>query len=99
MDWTEYLKFQEKTPTRNDLIDGHTLNNGAGISSILSPQIVYSNPEYTVISETDETVFVQDQDGLPHVFTREEWQKMQGTGGGGLLALLGAAAAGLLLLG
>lgn len=62
-----------------------------------SSQSVYSKPEYTLISETDETVFVQDETGAPHVFTREEWQKMQGTGGAGLV-VLGVVAAGLFLL-
>lgn len=63
-----------------------------------SSQSVYSKPEYTVISETEETVFVQDETGAPHVFTREEWAEMQGTGGAGLLAVVAIAAAGLLLL-
>ena len=62
-----------------------------------SSQSIYSNPEYTLISETDETVFVQGETGAPHVFTREEWQKMQGTGGAGLV-VLGVVAAGLFLL-
>lgn len=63
-----------------------------------SSQSVYSKPEYTVISETDETVFVQDENGAPHVFTREEWAKMQGTGGAGLLAVVAIAAAALFLI-
>lgn len=63
-----------------------------------SSQLVYSKPEYTVIDETEETVFVQDETGAPHVFTREEWDQMQGTGGAGLLAVVAIAAAGLLLL-
>lgn len=93
MSWYE---FQEKIPTnRDDIIDGHGANGGRGVGSWLTPQVVHSNPEYTVISETEETVFVQDQDGIPHVFTKQEWQKMQGTGGAGLLAII-AAAAGLL---
>lgn len=62
----------------------------------ITPQSIYSVPEYTVISETDETVFVEDETGAPHVFTRDEWAKMQGTGGAGLLAVLGIGA--LLLL-
>lgn len=62
----------------------------------IAPQSIYSVPEYNVISETDETVFVEDETGAPHVFTREEWAKMQGTGGAGLLAVLGIGA--LLLL-
>ncbi len=64
----------------------------------ISSQSVYSKPEYTVIDETEETVFVQDENGAPHVFTREEWDKMQGSGGAGLLAVVAIAAAGLLLL-
>lgn len=88
MNLTEYLKFQEKTP----------LGLGPGESVNFSSQSVYSNPEYTVIDETEETVFVQDETGAPHVFTREEWAKMQGTGGAGLLAVVAIAAAGLLLL-
>lgn len=63
-----------------------------------SSQSIYSKPEYTVISETEETVFVQDETGAPHVFTREEWAEMQGTGGAGLLAVVAIAAAGLMLL-
>ena len=58
----------------------------------ISSQSIYSVPEYTVISETDETVFVEDEKGAPHVFTREEWAKMQGTGGSGLWAVLGIGA-------
>ncbi len=63
-----------------------------------SSQSVYSKPEYTVIEETEETVFVQDETGAPHVFTRDEWAEMQVTGGSGLLAVVVIAAAGLLLL-
>lgn len=63
-----------------------------------SSQSIYSKPEYTVISETEETVFVQDETGAPHVFTREEWAEMQGTGGAGLLAVVAIVAAGLMLL-
>ena len=70
---------------------------GPGESVDFSTQTIYSKPEHTVISETEETVFVQDETGAPHVFTREEWQKMQGTGGAGLV-VLGVLAAGLLLL-
>lgn len=107
MNWTEYLKFQEKTPTnsvnfdfssRDFIYDGHTVNNGRGVGEWLTPQVVHSKPEYTVIDETEETVFVQDENGAPHVFTREEWAEMQGTGGAGLLAVVAIAAAGLLLL-
>lgn len=89
MNWTEYLKFQQKSPD---------LGLGPGESVDFSIQPVYSKPEYTVISETEETVFVQDETGAPHVFTREEWAEMQGTGGAGLLAVVAIAAAGLLLL-
>lgn len=107
MNWTEYLKFQEKTPTnkvnldfssRDHIYDGHGANGGRGVGEWLTPQVVHSNPEYTVIDETEETVFVQDENGAPHVFTREEWAQMQGTGGAGLLAVVAIAAAGLLLL-
>lgn len=97
MNWTEYLKFQEKTPTV-DRYDGSGANGGRGVGSWLTPQVVHSNPEYTVIDETEETVFVQDETGAPHVFTRDEWAEMQGTGGAGLLAVVAIAAAGLLLL-
>lgn len=97
MNWTEYLKFQEKTPTGKSTVDPLS-NFGLGPGEIGPTHVViHSKPEYTVIDETEETVFVQDENGAPHVFTREEWQKMQGTGAAGL-AVLGAAAAALLLL-
>lgn len=76
--------------TRGEIYDSYGAN--------LTPQVVHSEPEYTVIDETEETVFVQDENGAPHVFTREEWAQMQGTGGAGLLAVVAIAAAGLLLL-
>lgn len=77
---------------------GAGANGGRGVGEWLTPQVVHSKPEYTVIDETEETVFVQDETGAPHVFTREEWAEMQGTGGAGILAVVAIAAAGLLLL-
>lgn len=60
----------------------------------ITAQRIFSTPEYTVISETGETVFVEDETGAARVFTREEWQKMNGGGIGGIgLAALVAAAA------
>lgn len=101
MNWTEYLKFQEKTPTvdkYDGMYTGAGANGGRGVGEWLTPQVVHSKHEYTVISETDETVFVEDETGAPHVFMREEWDEMQGTGGAGLLAVVAIAAAGLLLI-
>ena len=57
-------------------------------------QIIFANPEYTIVSETEETIFVTDETGAPHVFTREEWNRMNGGGVGGVIcaaAVLGLA--------
>lgn len=53
-------------------------------------QTIYSKPEYTIVSKTDETIFVTDEKGAPHVFTREEWEQMNGglVGGGAFIVAL-----------
>lgn len=53
----------------------------------LETQTIFSNHEYTEVSRTDETIFVTDETGAPHVFTLEEWERMNG----------GISPAGLLL--
>lgn len=53
----------------------------------LETQTIFSKPEYTEVSRTDETIFVTDETGAPHVFTLEEWERMKG----------GISPAGLLL--
>lgn len=42
------------------------------------PQTIFSKPEYTEVSRTDETIFVTDETGAPHVFTLDEWNRMNG---------------------
>ena len=42
------------------------------------PQTIFSKPEYTEVSRTDETIFVTDETGAPHVFTLDEWERMNG---------------------
>lgn len=51
---------------------------------------IYSKPEYTIVSQTDETIFVTDETGAPHVFTREEWEQINGgmIGGGAFVVAL-----------
>lgn len=44
----------------------------------LETQTIFSKPEYTEVSRTDETIFVTDETGAPHVFTIEEWERMNG---------------------
>lgn len=88
--WDKFLELQEK-PVSQWVEKGYNTQE-------LEAQRVFAKPEYTVISETEETVFVQDENGAPHVFTREEWAKMQGTGGAGLLAVVAIAAAALFLI-
>lgn len=53
-------------------------------------QIIHSKPEYTIVSQTDETIFATDETGAPHVFTREEWEQMNGglIGGGAFVVAL-----------
>lgn len=53
-------------------------------------QTIYSKPEYTIVSQTDETIFVTDETGAPHVFTREEWEQINGgmIGGGAFVVAL-----------
>lgn len=65
----------------------------------ITSQPVYSEHEYTLISQADETVFVEDETGAPHVFTIDEWNAIKGkkNDGTGFL-LIAAIAAGLLLL-
>jgi hypothetical protein len=65
----------------------------------ITAQPIYSNHEYTLISQADETVFAEDETGAPHVFTIEEWNAIKGkkNDGTGFL-LIAAVAAGLMLL-
>ena len=105
MNWSEYLKFPEKTPTKtttinmDNIIDGRGANGGRGVGELLTPQVVHSNQEYTIISETEETIFAEDETGAPHVFTIEEWNAINGKKNDGTGFLLVAAiAAGLMLL-
>lgn len=64
----------------------------------LTPQVIYSQPNYTVISRTDKTVWVEDENGNPAVFTVEQWEKMQGKGhGGGILLAAIAIVAGIMI--
>lgn len=44
----------------------------------LETQTIFSKPEYTEVSRTDETIFVTDETGAPHVFTIDEWERMNG---------------------
>lgn len=53
----------------------------------LPEQNIFSKHEYTEISRTEETIFATDETGAPHVFTIEEWERMNG----------GISPAGLLL--
>lgn len=65
----------------------------------LPAQSVHSQHEYTIISQTDETIFVEDETGAPHVFTIEEWNAIKGKKNDGTGFLLVAAiAAGLMIL-
>lgn len=65
----------------------------------ITAQPIYSEHEYTLISQTDETVFAEDETGAPHVFTIAEWDAIKGkkNDGAGFL-LVAAVAAGLMLL-
>ena len=53
-------------------------------------QTIYSKPEYTIVSQTDETISATDETGAPRVFTREEWEQMNGgmIGGGAFAVAL-----------
>lgn len=65
----------------------------------LTSQPIYSEPEYTLISQIDETVFVEDETGAPHVFTIDEWNYINRKKNDGMgLILIAAVAAGLMLL-
>lgn len=65
----------------------------------LPVQSVHSQHEYSVISQTDETIFVEDETGAPHVFTIDEWNAINGKKNDGTgFILIAAIAAGLLLL-
>lgn len=81
--WDKYLEVQEKTPTKGFVDKGYN-------SQELEAQRVFANQEYNVISMTEETVFVTDETGAPHVFTREEWDSMNGglIGGGAFVVAL-----------
>jgi hypothetical protein len=65
----------------------------------LPVQSVHSQHEYTIISQTEETIFVEDETGAPHVFTIDEWNAINGKkkDGTGFL-FIAAVAAGLMLL-
>lgn len=59
----------------------------------ITEQVVNATPEYTAISETAETVFATDETGAPAVFTRAEWDAMQGKKDAGGWPLVLAAVA------
>jgi hypothetical protein len=86
--WDKYLEVQEKTPTKGFVDKGYT--DKSNYSQELEAQHVFANPEYNVISITEETVFVTDETGALHVFTRDEWYSMNGgmIGGGALVVAL-----------
>lgn len=63
----------------------------------LSTTPIYADHEYTAVDVTDETVFATDETGAPVVFTRAEWDAMQGGNGGAAVALLALAAGALLI--
>jgi hypothetical protein len=65
----------------------------------MTAQPIYSEHEYTLISQADETIFAEDETGAPHVFTIEEWNAIKGNKNDGTGFLLVAAiAAGLMFL-
>lgn len=65
----------------------------------LPTQSVHAQHQYNIISKTEETIFVEDETGAPHVFTIEEWNAINGkkNDGTGFL-FIAAIAAGLMLL-
>ena len=93
------------------ILDGHSNNDWLeqarkDIKSLyvdkgvdITAQPIYSEHEYTLISQAEKTVFVEDETGAPYVFTIDEWNAINGkkNDGTGFL-LIAAIAAGLMLL-
>lgn len=85
--WDKFLELQAKPPSKW-VQKGY--DDKSNYTQELEAQRVFSKPEYTIISETEETIFVQDENGAPHVFTREEWEQINGgmIGGGAFAVAL-----------
>lgn len=65
----------------------------------ITAQTIYSEHEYTLISQADETIFAEDETGAPHVFTIEEWNAIKGKKNDGIgFILIAAIVAGLMIL-
>lgn len=97
MSWYDELKKDPDIIAQQNKLRVDSMYTEKGYD--LPVQSVHSQHEYTIISQTEETIFVEDETGAPHVFTIEEWNAINGkkNDGTGFL-FIAAIAAGLMLL-
>lgn len=100
--WYDEINNQDWIKLNKERISQLLLDRGYVDKDIdITNQLVYSTQahEYTLISQEEETVFVEDETGAPHVFTIEEWKAINAKKNDGMgFVMIAAIAAGLLLL-